>query len=93
MTDYQVRGWLAWHHHMALVMMAMAYSLSEKITQKKEMPLLSTSDIRLGLINKFAQTSKAKFSIEEQIRIRHQERKNDIINRYKRNGQIEQLQV
>ena len=93
MTDYQVRGWLAWHHHMALVMMAMAFSLSEKITQKQEMPLLSASDIRLILINKFAQTSKAKFSIEEQIKIRHQERKNDIINRYKRNGQIEQLQV
>ncbi len=93
MTDYQVRGWLAWHHHMALVMMAMAFSLSEKITQKQEMPLLSTSDIRLILINKFAQTSKAKFSIEEQIKIRHQERKNDIINRYRRNGQIEQLQV
>ena len=93
MTDYQVRGWLAWHHHMALVMMAMAFSLSEKITQKDEMPLLSTSDIRLILINKFAQTSKAKYSIEEQIKIRHQERKNDIINRYKRNGQIEQLQV
>ena len=93
MTDYQVRGWLAWHHHMALVMMAMAFALSEKITQKTEMPLLSTSDIRLILINKFAQTSSAKYSIEEQIRIRHQERKNDIINRYKRNGQIEQLQV
>jgi SRSO17 transposase len=93
MTDYQVRGWLAWHHHMALVMMAMAFSLSEKITQKEEMPLLSASDIRLILINKFAQTSKAKYSIEEQIKIRHQQRKNDIINRYKRNGQIEQLQV
>lgn len=93
MTDYQVRGWLAWHHHMALVMMAMAFTLSEKITQKQEMPLLSASDIRLILINKFAQTSKAKYSIEEQIRIRHQERKNDIINRYKRTGQIEQLQV
>ena len=23
MGDYQVRGWLAWHHHMALVMLAM----------------------------------------------------------------------
>jgi hypothetical protein len=67
--------------------------LSEKITQKEKIPLLSANDIRLILINKFAQISKAKFSTEEQIRIRHQERKNDIINRYKRNGQIEQLQV
>lgn len=93
MTDYQVRGWLAWHHHMALVMMAMAFSLSEKITQKEEMPLLSTSDIRLLLIDKFAQTSKAKYSIEEQIKLRHQIREKDISNRYKRNEQIEQLRV
>jgi SRSO17 transposase len=26
MTDYQIRGWLAWHHHIALVMMAMAFT-------------------------------------------------------------------
>lgn len=93
MTDYQVRGWLAWHHHMALVMMAMAFTLSEKITQKEEMPLLSASDIRLILIHKFAKTSMAKLSIEEQIRIRHQKRKTDIINRYKANGQTEKLQT
>lgn len=93
MTDYQVRGWLAWHHHMALVMMAMAFTLSEKITQKEEMPLLSASDVRLILIDRFAQTSKAKLSIEEQIKFRHQKRKYDIINRYKRNGQTEKLQV
>ena len=93
MTDYQVRGWLAWHHHMALVMMAMEFMISEKITQKEQMPLLTASDIRLVLIHKFAETSQAKLSIEEQIKIRHQIRKKDINNRYKRNGQIEQLQV
>lgn len=93
MTDYQVRGWLAWHHHMALVMMAMAFTLSEKITQKDEMPLLSASDVRLILIHKFAETSRAKFSIEEQLKIRHQKRENDIINRYKAKGQTEKLQL
>lgn len=30
MSDYQVRGWLAWHHHMAMVMMSMYFVLSEK---------------------------------------------------------------
>ncbi len=93
MTDYQVRGWLAWHHHMALVMMAMAFTLSEKITQKEEMPLLSASDVRLILIHRFAETSKAKLSIEEQIKIRHRKRKTDIINSYKANGQTEKLQL
>ena len=31
MADYQTRGWVAWHHHMALVMLAMLFMLSEKV--------------------------------------------------------------
>jgi SRSO17 transposase len=84
MTDYQVRGWLAWHHHIALVMMAMAFTLSEKIFNKESMPLLSASDVRLLLIHKFAETSQATLSIEEQLKNRHRIRQKDIDNRYKR---------
>jgi len=61
MTDYQVRGWLAWHHHMALVMMAMAFIMSEKIIEKDTMPLLSTSDVRLLLIYKFAEIDNTNY--------------------------------
>ena len=93
MTDYQVRGWLAWHHHIALVMMAMAFTLSEKIVQKQEMPLLSASDVRLLLINKFAETSQKKFTIEQQIKNRHRLRQMDIDNRYRKQKEIELLQV
>ena len=45
MADYQVRKWSAWHHHMALVMMAMLFMLSEKIHHKDTYPLLSCADI------------------------------------------------
>ena len=45
MADYQVRKFCAWHHHMALVMMAMLFMLSEKIRYKDTYPLLSSSDI------------------------------------------------
>ncbi len=31
MADYQVRGWLAWHHHMALVMLALLFLITEKM--------------------------------------------------------------
>jgi len=31
LADYQVRGWKAWHHHVALVMMAMLFMLRERI--------------------------------------------------------------
>jgi SRSO17 transposase len=45
MADYQVRKWKAWHHHMALVMMAMLFMLSERIHNKETLPLLSCADI------------------------------------------------
>ena len=85
MTEYQIRGWLGWHHHVALVMMAMAYSVREKIRRHEDMPLLSISDIRLLIINKFAETSVAKLPIEQQIKNRHFERQKDIDYRYMRN--------
>jgi len=34
LADYQVRGWRAWHHHVALVMMAMLFMLKERIELK-----------------------------------------------------------
>lgn len=84
MADYQVRGWLAWHHHMALVMMAMAFTLSEKMFHQDSTPLLSASDVRLLLIYKFAQTSQAKMPIMHQIKNRHIVRQEDIENWYRR---------
>ena len=59
--------------------------------QKQEMPLLSASDVRLLLINKFAETSQKKFTIEQQIKNRHRLRQMDIDNRYQK--EIELLQV
>jgi SRSO17 transposase len=32
MSDYQARGWRSWHHHMALVMMAMLFMLEQRIS-------------------------------------------------------------
>ena len=46
MADYQVKKWSAWHHHMALVMMAMLFMLSERIHHHKDAyPLLSCAGI------------------------------------------------
>ena len=44
MADYQVRKWQAWHHHMALVMMAMLFMLSERMSHEETYPLLSCAD-------------------------------------------------
>ena len=81
MTDYQVRGWLAWHHHMALTFMAMSFALNEKIKHKEQYPLLTISDIRIILIHKFAKTSVRKLPVMKQIELRHEIRKKDIENR------------
>ena len=50
MSGYLVTGWLAWQHHMALVIMAGFYILSLKLEQQDQMPLLSVRDARLLVI-------------------------------------------
>jgi SRSO17 transposase len=45
LDHYQARGWKAWHHHMALVMMAMLFMLEERIEHQDAYPLLSCADI------------------------------------------------
>src|SRR6202158_6612267 len=45
MADYQVRLWNAWHHHMALVMMAMLFMLSEKLQMKNQCPFGSSEEL------------------------------------------------
>lgn len=39
MADYQVRGWLGWHHHMAMVLMAMLFMLEERIESGDDLPI------------------------------------------------------
>ncbi len=43
--DYQAKKWRSWHHHMAMVMMAMLFMLEERLFYKGSYPLLSCSDI------------------------------------------------
>lgn len=45
MADYEVRGWKGWHHHMALVCLALMFTLKERIAHAQSVPLLSVRDI------------------------------------------------
>jgi SRSO17 transposase len=45
MADYEARGWNAWHHHMALVLLAQSFLLDERILNASEIPLLSCADL------------------------------------------------
>lgn len=45
MAQYEVRKWRGWHHHMALVSLAMLFVLKERIGHAQSAPLLSARDV------------------------------------------------
>ncbi len=80
MADYQVRKWSAWHHHMALVMMAMVFMLSEKIKHKDAYPLLSCADIEDLLAHFLPRRDITKGEVLRQMEERHRQRHKAIIS-------------
>jgi len=54
MSKYQVRGWLAWYHHMAMVMMATQFILLKKLLHKEELLFLSAFDVREIIMHTYA---------------------------------------
>jgi SRSO17 transposase len=82
--DYQVRGWRGWHHHMALVMMAMLFLLEERQLHRQTRPLLSGRDIR-ALLNQFL--PRRDTTLEEvlhQMEVRHRKRQAAIDSAYRK---------
>jgi SRSO17 transposase len=82
--DYQVRGWRGWHHHMALVMMAMLFLLEERQLHQQTHPLLSGRDIR-ALLNQFM--PRRDTTLEEvlrQMEVRHRKRQAAIDSAYRK---------
>jgi SRSO17 transposase len=45
MAQYEVRSWRGWHHHMALVSLAMLLVLKERLLAEPHTPLLSARDV------------------------------------------------
>jgi SRSO17 transposase len=82
MTDYQVRSWRAFYHHITLTIMALHYMLIQKVNHQHTIPLLSCPDIKFAL----AMTLPSKITSQEQvwktIRQRHKQRQDDM-DRYK----------
>lgn len=82
MTDYQVRKWRAWHHHMTLTIMALHYILMQKIRNGKDIPLLSCPDIKMFFALTIMRKANTPDEIWDIIRKRHHLRQKDI-DRYK----------
>lgn len=75
MADYQMRGWVGWHHHMALVNMAMLFMLKERIENKEEYPLLSCGDIEKLLAKFLPRRDITTGEIIRQVKKSHDKRK------------------
>ena len=45
LADYQVQGWLAWHHHVTMVMLAMLFIAEQRAAHQPALALLSPRDI------------------------------------------------
>lgn len=87
MADYQVRGWLSWHHHMALVSFAMYFVLSEKMLAKKDMPLLSFTDVT-EIITVMVSHDITYPEALRRIAVRHRQRHDAIESVRKKGGRL-----
>jgi SRSO17 transposase len=80
--DYQIRKYTSWYHHMALVMIAMHYTLEVIIRNRDKIPLLSVRDVRLQIIEILIHDGvKIDKKITQMIH-RHKQRAEDIIQHY-----------
>ena len=78
LDHYQARGWKAWHHHMALVMMAMLFMLKQRIEHRDELPLLSCADIETLLAHFLPRRDVGVEEVIRQMEVRHQKRQASI---------------
>lgn len=78
LSHYQARGWKAWHHHMALVMMAMLFMLEERIKQQEDYPLLSCSDLETLLARFLPRRDVDVDEVVRQMEVRHHKRQASI---------------
>lgn len=80
LAEYQVRGWRAWHHHIALVMMTMLFMTKHRMLHKVEYPLISCYDIRVLLAYFLPNRKTSVEEILRQMEVRHLKRRAAIVN-------------
>jgi hypothetical protein len=86
MADYQVRKWSAWHHHMALVLMAMLFMLEERVRAAGVHPLLSCSDIEELLKQFLPRRAVTQEEVLAQMEKRHKKRLASMRAHYAKQG-------
>jgi SRSO17 transposase len=74
MADYQVRGWQAWHHHMALVMVALMFLAKERLAHRDTADLLSCNDLVEIMRHQLPTKIKTDADLVASIENRHRRR-------------------
>lgn len=82
--DYQVRGWRPWQRHMALVAMAMAFLLQERLRNAEDLPLLSCRGVTSMLKQAFRGNQMTPEELALQMEGRHRRRQHAIDSAYSR---------
>lgn len=76
MAEYQVRRWDAWHHHMALVMLATLFLAKQKIQGRQQWPMLSFNDLVTALAHLLPRRQLTAEDLAAIIEQRHRLRQN-----------------
>jgi len=77
--QYQVRGWKAWQHHIALTMMALHFILETQLENAEALPLMSCGDVKLLLGNILKNKLDEPEILMQTIHQRHKVRQKDIL--------------
>lgn len=85
MAEYQMRSWVGWHRHMAMVMLAMLFMLRERTLASEELPLLSAEDIVWMLEHYLPRPQVTEEEIQKALARRHRRRQTDIDSKRRRN--------
>jgi hypothetical protein len=86
MARYQVRGWLAWHHHMALVLIAHLFLIKERLALRDTHRLLSCLDVVEMLRHKLPSKINSDENLAMSIQQPHRRRFEAARHQYKQHS-------
>ena len=89
LSDYQVRSWIGWHHHVAMVMLANLFITQEQMDSPDEYCLLSSNDIREVLQYFLPDRKVTEAEIFRQLEKRHSQRQDSIDQAYEKQKSID----
>ena len=86
MADYQVRNWKAWHHHVALVLLAMLWILREQKHLLPEFKDITPQDVARFFLIWMPLKEKTSSTVAEVTVKNKNNRKNSRRSKMKRKG-------